>query len=114
MKYLFTIFMACLCAVSASAETAVVNTVTSSDAEKIKMIATLEEDLLILDSEIAKCEKAKKGWVAATVVGSAGVVATGVAAGVQGAKIAEKKGELGTHSATVKQKEKQLKELTNE
>ena len=58
---------------------------------KLETISTLENDILILDTEIAKCEKSKKGWVAATVIGSAGVVATGVAAGVQGAKIKDKK-----------------------
>ena len=58
---------------------------------KLQTISTLENDIRILDTEIAKCEKSKKGWVAATVIGSAGVVATGVAAGVQGAKIKDKK-----------------------
>lgn len=68
---------------------------TEQDADEAATIATLQEDIRILDEEIAKCKKQKKGWLAATVVGSAGVVATGVAAGVQGAKIKDKKDELG-------------------
>ncbi len=89
----------------------VVGTIGVDDAEKIKMIATLENDLTILDSEILKCEKSKKGWIAATVIGSAGVVATGVAAGVQGAQIADKKQELAGHNQEIENKQKQLKEL---
>ena len=70
-------------------------------------IETLEKDIQILDEEIAKCEKKKKGWIAATVIGSAGVLSTGIAAAVQGAKISEKKSDLSA-------KEKQLKDLQYE
>ncbi|MDW2994798.1 MAG: hypothetical protein R8N24_02100 [Alphaproteobacteria bacterium] len=69
---------------------------------KLQTISTLENDILILDTEIAKCEKSKKGWVAATVIGSAGVVATGVAAGVQGAKIKDKKAAIEQGNSDVK------------
>ena len=122
----FVVLLACLYVGSASALSVtnnnassavqagpVVGTIGVDDAEKIKMIATLENDLTILDSEIMKCEKSKKGWIAATVVGSAGVVATGVAAGVQGAKIADKKEELNQHNEEKKNKEAELKELKN-
>ena len=68
------------------------------------IIATLENDIRILDEEINKCEKQKKGWIAATVIGSVGVVSTGIAAGVQGAKISEKKSDLSG-------KQRELKEL---
>ena len=98
-------------ATSASQTGAAVGTIGVDDAEKIKMIATLENDLTILDSEILKCEKSKKGWIAATVIGSAGVVATGVAAGVQGAQIADKKQELAGHNQDITNKQNQLKEL---
>ena len=81
--------------------------------EKIGIVSTLEDDILILESEIKKCEKSKKGWIAATVIGSAGVVATGVAAGVQGAKIADKKEELNQHNEEKKKKEAELRELKN-
>ena len=98
-------------ATSASQTGAAVSTIGVDDAEKIKMIATLENDITILDSEILKCEKSKKGWIAATVIGSAGVVATGVAAGVQGAQIADKKQELAGHNQEIENKQNQLKEL---
>lgn len=59
-------------------------------------IAILENDIRILDEEIAKCKKQKKGWIAATVIGAVGTVATGVAAGVQGVKLKEKKEDYET------------------
>lgn len=74
-------------------------------------IATLENDIRILDEEIAKCQKQKKGWIAATVIGSAGVVATGVAAGVQGVQIKEKKDTLSEKTKELKDLKDQNKEL---
>ena len=62
---------------------------------------------------LAKCEKQKKGWIAATVIGSAGVVATGVAAGVQGVQIKEKKDELTELNAKKKELNAQKRELDN-
>ncbi|MCQ2568578.1 MAG: hypothetical protein MJ163_03205, partial [Alphaproteobacteria bacterium] len=62
---------------------------------------------------IAKCQKQRKGWIAATVIGAAGVVATGTAAAVQGVKISEKKGEYETAKQNVKDKKDELKELKN-
>ena len=63
----------------------------AQDFDDASAIATLEEDIRILDEEIAKCEKQKKGWIAATVIGGVGVLSTGVAAAVQGAKLKEQK-----------------------
>lgn len=63
--------------------------------EEQRIIQTLETDNKILDAEIEKCEKKKKGWIAATVIGAAGVVATGTAAAVQGVKIKQEKSEIG-------------------
>ena len=123
MKYFFGVLLAGLYIVNASALSVsnttvaaglsgpMLSSVSVSDAEKIKTISTLENDLIILDSEISKCEKSKKGWIAATVIGSAGVVATGVAAGVQGAKITNKKQELAGHNTDISQKQQQLQEL---
>ena len=65
-------------------------------------IATLEQDIKILDEEIAKCKKQKKGWIAATVVGSVGTVSTGVAAAVQGVKLKEKKDEVAFKKGELK------------
>ncbi len=64
-------------------------------------IATLENDIAILDEEIAKCEKSKKGWIAATVIGSAGVVSTGIAAGVQGVKIKDQKDTISDNKKAI-------------
>ncbi len=88
-----------------------VDTTNMSVAEKISMVSTLEDDILILEMEVNKCKKKKKGWIAATVIGSAGVVATGVAAGVQGAKISKTNKELKQHKEDISEKEKELKTL---
>lgn len=110
MKY-FGALLAMLYITNASAVS--VASVSVEDAEKLQTISTLENDLTILDSEIAKCEKSKKGWIAATVVGSAGVVATGVAAGVQGAQISKKKAELADHNEDIANKQNELSSLQN-
>ena len=57
---------------------------------KEEVLKTLKEEIEQIDSEMARCEKAKKGWVAATVVGGVGVAATGTAAIVQAVKINQK------------------------
>ena len=118
MKYLFSVLLSCLFVNIAIASVSdvvnvgnIVASVGSTDSDKLQTIAILENDLTILDSEIMKCEKSKKGWIAATVVGSAGVVATGVAAGVQGAKIAEKKKELLEHNAEINKRKDELQSL---
>ena len=82
------------------------------DLDEASAIATLENDIAILDAEIEKCQKQKKGWIAATVIGSAGVVATGVAAGVQGVKIKEQKDEINKQNKTLKDLKDEKKELT--
>ena len=60
---------------------------------KEEILKTLKEEIAQIDSEMARCEKTKKGWVAATVVGGVGVAATGTAAIVQAVKINQKKTE---------------------
>ena len=80
-------------------------------ADEAADIETLENDIRILDEEIAKCQKQKKGWIAATVIGAAGVVATGTAAAVQGVKISEKKNEYTTQKNLVSEKDKELYSL---
>ena len=70
--------------------------------DEAEAIATLENDIAILDEEIAKCEKSKKGWIAATVIGSAGVVSTGIAAGVQGVKIKDQKDKIASKNKEIK------------
>lgn len=77
-------------------------------------IAILENDIRILDEEIAKCKKQKKGWIAATVIGAAGVVATGTAAAVQGAKISDKKGDLKEKQDELTIEKKKLTEINKQ
>lgn len=75
--------------------------------QEAQEIAILENDIRILDEEIAKCQKKKKAWTAATIVGGVGVVGTGVAAIVQANKIKDKKTDLT-------EKESELKSLKQE
>lgn len=75
--------------------------------QEAQEIAILENDIRILDEEIAKCQKKKKGWTAATIVGGVGVVATGVGAIVQANKISDKKSDLAD-------KESELRDVKNE
>lgn len=82
-----------------------------NDAEKLQMVSTLDKDLAILSAELKKCQKQKKGWTAATVIGAVGVVATGVAAGVQGAKIKSNKESISGLKSEVSSKESELKNL---
>ena len=60
---------------------------------KEQLIRELKEEIAQIDSETIRCEKAKKGWVAATVVGGVGVAATGTAAIVQTVKTKQKSEE---------------------
>lgn len=61
---------------------------------EMEVVATLKHDIDVLDEELRKCERKRKGWVAATVAGGVGVVGTGIAALVQNSKIQDKKAEL--------------------
>lgn len=81
------------------------------EVEDEAVIATLENDIRILDEEIAKCEKQKKGWIAATVIGSVGVVSTGVAAAVQGVKIKDQKDTISDKKDELKTLKKQSEAL---
>ena len=49
----------------------------------------MRDEIIQIESETMRCEKSKKGWIAATVIGGTGVVATGTAAIVQGIKLKE-------------------------
>lgn len=57
---------------------------------KYKLIDELKREIAQIDAENARCEKMKNGWVAATVVGGVGVVATGTAAIIQASKLKDK------------------------
>lgn len=73
---------------------------------KEQLVNELKEEIAQIDSEMVRCQKAKKGWVAATVVGGVGVAATGTAAIVQGVKInQQKKGKVEKTNETKKDDE---------
>ena len=123
MKYIISVAVLCAFVFNADAAVKIKNStaeryaaqegIAVEDIDDESAIATLENDIRILDEEIAKCEKQKKGWIAATVIGSAGVVATGVAAGVQGVQIKEKKDELTELNTKKKELNAQKRELDN-
>jgi len=85
------------------------NEMTPEDARTIQI---LENDIRILDAEIKKCEKSKKGWIAGTVIGSAGVAATGIAAIVQGVQISKAKEAKKELDAKTKELKEENKEST--
>ena len=60
---------------------------------KEELFQTLKDEIQQIDSEMLRCEKTKRGWVATTVVGGVGVAATGTAAIVQTVKINKKNKE---------------------
>ena len=70
---------------------------------KEQIVRELKDEIQQIDSEMTRCEKAKKGWVAATVVGGIGVVATGGAAIGQKVKLNKK----GTETTETKTEEKE-------
>ena len=61
---------------------------------EMEVVSTLRHDIQALDEQIATCERKRKGWVAATVVGGVGALSTGIAALVQHDNIQDKKSEL--------------------
>ena len=62
--------------------------------DEMTVVQTLRHDIQLLDEEIMQCERKRKGWVAATVVGGVGALSTGIAALVQHDNIQDKKSEL--------------------
>ncbi len=75
---------------------------------EMQVVATLKHDIELLDEELRTCERKKKGWVAATVVGGAGVVGTGIAALVQNSKIQDKKSEIKRVDSEIKSTESEI------
>ena len=81
---------------------------------EMEVVSTLRHDIQALDEQIATCERKRKGWVAATVVGGVGVAATGIAAIVQHNKIQDKKTELESVKKDVKEAGSQVSEAKRE
>jgi hypothetical protein len=73
------------------------------DMDKDQIIATLKEDIQSIDEQMAQCKKAKKGWIAATVIGGAGILGTGISALVQNKQIQDKKSVLGSAQDQLKE-----------
>lgn len=80
---------------------------------EIEVVQTLRHDIQLLDEEIMKCDRKRKGWVAATVVGGVGVVGTGIGAIVQHNKIQDKKAELGQVQGEVAGTKASIKDAEN-
>lgn len=76
--------------------------------DEASAIATLEEEIRILDEKLVQCKKQKKGWITATAVGGAGVVATGITAAVQALQIKDKDKTLTEKKAEYKKLKKEL------
>ena len=60
---------------------------------KEQLVRELRDEIQQIDSEMLRCEKNKKGWVAATIIGGVGVAATGTAAIVQTVKANKQKSD---------------------
>jgi len=77
---------------------------------KEQLVNELKEEIAQIDSEMVRCQKTKKGWVVATVVGGVGVAATGTAAIVQSVKMnQQKKGKTEKTDETKKEGESETK-----
>ena len=81
--------------------------------DEMQVVSTLRHDIQLLDEEIMKCDRKRKGWVAATVVGGVGVVGTGIGAIVQHNKIQDKKSELKQVQSDVEDTKQSVKEASN-
>lgn len=81
--------------------------------DEMQVVSTLRHDIQLLDEEIMKCERKRKGWVAATVVGGVGVVGTGIGAIVQHNKIQDKKSELQHVQSDVADTKQSIKDAEN-
>ena len=66
----------------------------TADMSKDEIIATLKNDIKSIDEQLIQCKQQKTGWTAATVIGSVGIVGTGIGAIVQDNQIQKKKSEL--------------------
>ena len=71
---------------------------------KTAQITELKTAISELDSELLRCKKSKTLWTTTTVVGGVGVVATGTAAAIQGAKIIKDKKEQKAKMADTEKK----------
>ena len=78
---------------------------------EMQVISTLKKDIQLLDEEISACNRKRKGWTAATIVGGVGVVGTGVAALVQNSNRKEKKAEIEKVSGQISSTQQQIENM---
>jgi phage replication-related protein YjqB (UPF0714/DUF867 family) len=78
---------------------------------EMQVILTLKQDIQKLDEEILQCNRKRKGWTAATIIGGVGVVGTGVAALVQNSNRKEKKAEIEKVNKQIGNTEQQIKSM---
>lgn len=89
-KILVFISMA-LCVFNAFADD--VNAMDAEIQDKEAFVQQLKDEISQIDSEMARCERVKKNWKAATIVGGIGTVATGTAAIIQSVKLKKQKSQ---------------------
>jgi len=93
----FQFYIFCLLASVSVGASAYDNSDIQKEAELMRLNSTIKDldaEIAQIESEQRRCEKAKKNWTVATVVGGVGVVGTGVGAVVQSKQINTKKDEL--------------------
>ncbi len=95
---IFTSGFAFLCNTAHAADTNDMNTELQY---KTELRDTLKSDIAQIDSEKARCEKTKRSWTIATVVGGVGVVGTGVGVIVQNNKLQKQKEDLETQQKEI-------------
>ena len=70
---------------------------------------SLKEQIKVIDSEIARCEKSMKGWKTATIVGGVGAVASGIGIIAQKNQIKENQKVLNEISSEAKEADEVIK-----
>jgi len=98
MKKLFLVF-AVLAAVSTNSFAGDYDNLTDEQkqalvTEKTAQRDALKDDIAKIEKEQKTCKNMKGAGIALTTIGAAGVVGTGIAMGVQGKQISDKKKEL--------------------
>lgn len=76
---------------------------TTDIADATEYLARLQSEINKIDSEIARCNRAKRNWTIGTVIGGAGVVSTATGAIVQSIQISKAKKQGATLADTPEQ-----------
>lgn len=92
MRKIFIFGVATLCTFNAFADD--VDLINTEIQEKEALVQKLKNEILQIDSEIMRCERVRKNWKTATIVGGVGTVATGTAAVIQAVKLNKQKSQV--------------------